>query len=247
MALNLCIDWGNSDVKAGLFRKGKLEESFRFSANEAHNRLIDILDTHNPDYGIICSVSSASAEVEERLTGSAKRFIKMDNRTPTPVMNAYSSDSVGMDRLAMAVGAHHEHPAKNNLVVCLGTCITYNFVQNTRTFRGGAISPGLKMRLRAMHEFTDKLPQVSLDGETLLLGYDTDTCMRSGAVYGIISEIDGMVNEFAAKYQDFNAVLTGGDMQYFEGKLKCEIFADPDIILKGLNIILKHNAPQSAV
>lgn len=234
-------------MKAGLFQKEKLEQSFRFPASEAHSRLIDIIETHNPDYAIICSVSSASAEVESRLSDSVKRFVRMDERTSTPVMNAYSSDSVGMDRLAMAVGAHHEHPTKNNLVVCLGTCITYNFVQNTRTFRGGAISPGLNMRLRAMHEFTDKLPQVSLKGETLLLGYDTDTCMRSGAVFGIISEIDGMVNEFAAQYKDFNAVLTGGDMQYFEGKLKCEIFADPDIILKGLNIILKHNVPQSAV
>lgn len=245
MSLNLCIDWGNTNVKAGLFEKGKLIESYNYPVAEAHSRIIDLIDERKPSYAIISSVSSQSAETENVVSGSVQRFVKMDDRTPTPVMNAYSSDNVGVDRLAMAVGANSENPDKNNLVVCLGTCITYNFVQNTRTFRGGAISPGLNMRLKAMHEFTDKLPQVNLEGETLLLGYDTDTCMRSGAVFGIISEVDGMVSEFAAKYNDFNAVLTGGDMRYFEGKLKCEIFADPDVILKGLNIILKHNVPQA--
>lgn len=245
MSLNLCIDWGNTSAKAALFEKGNITESFSYPVAEAHHRIVDLVDQYQPSYAIISSVSSASAETENMLSERVQRFIKMDDRTPTPVMNAYSSDSVGADRLAMAVGANHLNPTKNNLVVCLGTCITYNFVQNTRTFRGGAISPGLNMRLRSMHEFTDKLPEVGLEGETLLLGYDTDTCMRSGAVFGIISEVDGMVSEFAAKYNDFNAVLTGGDMGYFEGKLKCEIFADPDIILKGLNIILKHNVPQA--
>ncbi|MCB0696571.1 MAG: type III pantothenate kinase [Chitinophagaceae bacterium] len=243
--MNLCIDWGNTLVKAGLFENGQLKANYSFPAHDAHMRLTEILEEQKPAYAIIASVSSQSAATEDMLASNVKRFIRMDDRTSTPVMNAYSSDSVGVDRLAMAVGAHSVNPTKNNLVVCLGTCITYNFVQNNRTFRGGAISPGLRMRLRAMHEFTDKLPEVSLGGETLLLGYDTETCMRSGAVFGITSEIDGMVNEFAGKYSDFNAVLTGGDMQYFEGKLKCEIFADPDIILKGLNIILKHNVPQA--
>lgn len=245
MSINLCIDWGNTNVKAGLFEKGNLTEVLTFSADEADSRIEAITEQYQPAYAIISSVSSRSANVEGMLAGKVKRFVKMDERTLTPVMNAYSSDSVGTDRLAMAVGAYHANPDKNNLVVCMGTCITYNFVQNTRTFRGGAISPGLHMRLRSMHEFTDKLPMVDVDGETLLLGYDTETCMRSGAVFGIQSEVEGMVNAFAAQYKDFNAVLTGGDIRHFEGKLKCEIFADPDILLKGLNIILKHNVPQA--
>lgn len=246
MAVNLCIDWGNNFVKAGLFEAGKLTASYTYPSHDALIRIVDLVDEHQPAYAIISSVSNKSVELESLLTAKVKKLIVMTDKTPLPIMNAYSSDSVGVDRLAMAVGAHIEYPGKNNLVVCLGTCITYNFIQNNRTFRGGAISPGLHMRLKAMHEFADKLPAVGIDGDTLLLGYDTETCMRSGAVYGIVSEVDGMVNEFKSKYSDFNAVLTGGDMAYFAGKLKCEIFADPDIILKGLNIILKHNVPQAA-
>ncbi len=244
MSVNLCIDWGNTLVKAGLFEAGKLTASFTYPSHDALIRIVDLVDEHQPAYAILSSVSNKSVELESMLTSKVKKLVVMSDKTSLPIMNAYSSDTVGVDRLAMAVGAYNEYPGKNNLVVCLGTCITYNFIQN-RTFRGGAISPGLNMRLKAMHEFADKLPEVGVEGETLLLGYDTETCMRSGAVFGIMSEVDGMVNEFKSKYTDFNAVLTGGDMAYFAGKLKCEIFADPDIILKGLNIILKHNVPQA--
>lgn len=244
MSVNICIDWGNTQVKAGLFEAGVLTNSFTYPSYDALIRLVDLVEEYKPSYAILSSVSNKSTELESMLTTNVKKLIVMTDKTPLPIMNAYSSDTVGADRLAMAVGAYNEYPGKNNLVVCLGTCITYNFIHN-RTFRGGAISPGLHMRLKAMHEFADRLPEVSMDGEALLLGYDTETCMRSGAVFGIISEVDGMVNEFKNKYSDFNAVLTGGDMTYFAGKLKCEIFADPDIILKGLNIILKHNVPQA--
>lgn len=246
MALNLCIDWGNSLVKAALFENGKIAEQFSYSPSDATAAITELVDDRQPSYAIISSVSKQSADVEEALTARVSRFLKLTDTTPLPIINAYSAGSLGTDRLAVAVAAHVLYPGKNNLVVCLGTCVTYNFVQSNRTFRGGAISPGLQMRLRAMHEFTDQLPKVPLDGETLLLGYDTETCMRSGAVFGIMSEVDGMVNEFSAQYPDFNAVLTGGDLRYFEGKLKSKIFADPDFVLKGLNIILKHNVPQAS-
>ncbi|MCB0700470.1 MAG: type III pantothenate kinase [Chitinophagales bacterium] len=246
MGINICIDWGNTLVKAGFFENGTLSEAVSYPVDDAFSGLEQAINKHKPQYAIISSVSSRSLDFEDYLATTVQRVVKMDDRTPTPIMNAYSSDSVGADRLAMAVGANAHYPDKNNLVVCLGTCITYNFVQSTRTFRGGAISPGVHMRLRSMHEFTDKLPSVGLQGETLLLGYDTDTCMRSGAVFGIVSEIDGMVEAFKVQYPHFNAILTGGDTAYFAGKLKSEIFADPDIILKGLNIILKHNVPQAS-
>ena len=84
---------------------------------------------------------------------------------------------------------------------------------------------------------------VFLTGDLLLLGYDTETSMRSGAVNGMACEIDGMVQAFASQYPDFNAILTGGDEPFFGSKLKNKIFADPNLLLKGLNLILKHNVP----
>jgi type III pantothenate kinase len=246
MSVNLCIDWGNTTVKAAIFQDKRLTQIETFSDADAVSRISSIIDEHKPVKGILCSVvnETSTAAVEKIATSKLKSFIKMDSNTYTPIMSAYSApESLGADRLALAVGAWAVHPEMNTLVVNLGTCITYNFTQKNRTFRGGAISPGLQMRLRAMHEFTDKLPYTHLDGELLLIGYDTYTCMRSGAVFGMAKEIDGMVNEYASQYPDFNAILTGGDAPFFADKLKSKIFADPQLLLRGLNLILNYNVP----
>jgi type III pantothenate kinase len=246
MTTTLCIDWGNTLVKAALFNvDGEMVETQQFSENEAAAGIKGMIDAHQPKAGILCSVTDQSAEVEKQLKAQIPGFIKLDSNTRLPVMNAYSSpESLGADRLALAVGIQDAFPGQNCLAVGLGTCITYNFVQKNKAFRGGAISPGMQMRLKAMHDYTNKLPEVDAGGELLLLGYDTPSCMRSGAIFGMAAEIDGMVAAFADQYPDFNAVLTGGDAPYFASKLKSKIFADPDLLLKGLNLILKYNVPQ---
>jgi len=246
MSLNICIDWGNSRVKVALIDTAtdNIVESFNFSEDDAIESIADVVAKNGPLKGIMCSVSDRSIPAEQLLKDKLKAFVRLDNNTRLPIMNAYSSPgTLGADRLALAVGAQNQFTGKNNLIIALGTCITYNFVQKNGTFRGGAISPGLHMRLKAMHQFTDRLPEVKVDGELLLLGYDTETGLRSGAVFGITAEIDGMVADFTAQYPDFNAILTGGDLPFFAGKVKSKIFADPDLLMKGLNLILKYNVP----
>jgi len=242
MSINLCIDWGNTNVKAAIFDNDNLHKQFTFSEEAALERVSSMMDTYKPVKAILCSVVHHDNELEYLVKSKIKSFIKLDGYTRTPINNAYlSAESLGPDRLAVVSAAHILNPAKTNLVVCAGTCITYNLVQKNKTFRGGAISPGLHMRLKAMHTFTDKLPEIGLEGELLLLGYDTPSCMRSGAVFGMAAEIDGMVNAYESQYPDFNAILTGGDAPYFVSKLKSKIFADPDLLLKGLNLILNYN------
>ncbi|HRO43710.1 MAG TPA: type III pantothenate kinase [Flavipsychrobacter sp.] len=246
MAKTLCIDWGNTLVKAAIFDgENKIVEAQQLEAKNAVVSLTHIIAAHQPQASILSSVSGNAADIQMHLREQVPHFLNLDMNTMLPVMNAYSTpETLGTDRLAIAVGAQASFPDKNILAISLGTCVTYNFVQRNRAFRGGAISPGLQMRLRAMHEGTNKLPDVKPEGEVLLLGYDTATCMRSGAIYGMASEIDGMVNAFAEQYPDFNAVLTGGDAPLLANKLKTKIFADPDLLMKGLNLILKHNVPQ---
>lgn len=243
--MRLCIDWGNTLVKAGLFNdQHNIAEQGSWEPGEANEAIKEMVERTAPVASILCSVSGLSAQVATLLAASTK-FIKLDSQTALPIMNAYHSpETLGGDRLAMAVAINAEHPDKNNLVVGIGTCVTYNFVTANRTFRGGAISPGMHMRLQAMHHFTDKLPEVQRAGELLLLGYDTETCMRSGAVYGMAAEIHGMIQAYEGEYPQFNAVLTGGDAPFFARQLKNRIFAAPDLILKGLYLILQHNAPQ---
>jgi len=245
MSLNLCIDWGNTNVKAAIFADDKLQKQLLFSEDTALEQVTTLLETYKPEKAILCSVVNSSGEVAKLLQSRIPGTVIVTGHTAVPIMNAYlSQDTLGPDRLALITGAYTAFPGKNNLVVSVGTCITYNLIQNNKTFRGGAISPGLHMRLKAMNAFTDQLPEITnIDDDPLLLGYDTETCMQSGAANGMAAEIDGMVKAFEERYPDFNAILTGGDAPYFAAKLKSKIFADPDLLLKGLNIILNHNVP----
>ena len=243
--MRLCIDWGNSFVKAALFDADhKITLHQTWTADEALASIKGLVERNKPDASILCSVVEHPKEVETFLAEHT-RFILLDNSTRVPIINAYrSAETLGADRLAMVVAINKEHPDKNNLVIALGTCVTYNFIATNRAFRGGAISPGLEMRLKAMHDYTGKLPEVTREGDLILLGYDTETCMRSGAVYGMGAEIHGMIRAYSAEYPEFNAVLTGGDAAFFARQLKNKIFAAPDLVLKGLILILEHNVPQ---
>lgn len=248
MSVNLCIDWGNTTIKAAVFADKRLHKQFVFTEDVAAEHISSIMETHKPEKAIMSAVVKDSRSVLDLLRSRVPATIMVSGHTPVPINNAYlSPETLGPDRLALVTGAHILYAGKNNLVISLGTCITYNFVQSNKTFRGGAISPGLHMRFKAMHAFTGMLPEINVfDDEPLLLGYDTDTCMQSGVVNGMAAEIDGMIAAFSERYPDFNAILTGGDAPYFASKLKSKIFADPDLTLKGLNLILDHNVPLPA-
>jgi type III pantothenate kinase len=239
--MNLCIDWGNTRVKAALFQDDKLIEEHNFSHEEALTQIISLADKQPLTAAMICSVSNHPEELKTLLLERC-RVVTLDSNTVLPIINAYHSpDTLGADRVALVTAANHFKPDENNLVISIGTAITYNFILKNRAFRGGAISPGINLRLRALHEFTDKLPLVTREGDAMLLGYDTASSIRSGVMNGIAAEIDGMIQQFRDQFQTLNVFLTGGDAPLFAGKLKNQIFADSQLLLKGLNLILKNN------
>lgn len=245
MAILLCIDQGNTLTKACIFKDDKIIANESYESGNASAGISSLIEAHRPSGAIWCSVTQPSEDISSLLQGHVEYVHQLTSQSHLPIMNAYGSpDTLGSDRIALAVAVQHDYPDSNVLAISLGTCITYNFVQKNKAFRGGIISPGMNMRLRAMHEFTGKLPEVAADGDLLLLGYDTETSMRSGAVNGMAAELEGIIEQFNAQYADFNAVLTGGDAPVFANKLKSKIFADPDLLMKGLQLILKHNVPQ---
>lgn len=237
----LCIDWGNTRVKAAIFAGHQMLKSANFSDEEALTNIHNLINEFNPTHSILCSVTNHPPELKAILQDNTVLLV-LNSNTSLPIINAYfSPDSLGADRLALAVAIATLYPDQNNLVISAGTAITYNFVHQNRAFRGGGISPGLDLRFRALHEYTDKLPLVNDQGELLLLGYDTETSIRSGVVFGIIAEIDGIINLYKEQYSNLNVVLTGGSASIFASKLKNRIFADSQLLLKGLNTILLYN------
>lgn len=173
--------------------------------------------------------------------GACSNVTWFDGSTPMPIKIDYRTPhTLGTDRMAAAIGAMAKAPGRDLLIIDAGTAITIDFVDKAGHFKGGNISPGVKMRLTALHKLTDRLPLVNKEGETPSLGYDTETAIRSGVILGICHEIEGYIAEIKGKYPEVLVFLTGGDEKTLNNNIKSRIFADRFLVAKGLNIILEN-------
>ncbi|MEO6406445.1 MAG: type III pantothenate kinase [Ferruginibacter sp.] len=241
----LCLDFGNTRLKAALFIQDKFLKEFLLKQDGLED-LIAIIDEYKPTKSILSSVIDHNPAIEELLSNNTS-FHKLSIATKinftTPVGKP---ESIGADRLALAAAAVHFFPGKNNLIIALGSCITYNFINQYNQFLGGSISPGMELRYKSMHDFTAKLPLITAVPETIgnnypLVGYDTSTNMISGVLNGIAYELDGFINAYSNRYGNFNVLLTGGNSTYFAGQLKNKIFADCNFLYKGLYALSETN------
>ncbi|MDE3251925.1 MAG: type III pantothenate kinase [Bacteroidota bacterium] len=240
METTLCFDFGNTRLKCAVF-KGRdfVEEKVLERADAAE--IQGLLDTYKPDKSILSSVIHHPPEMEDLLRAQT-RFHKLNHTSRLPFTTPVGKpETIGADRLALVSAAVDLFPGHHNLAIGLGTCITYNFVNNEPAFLGGSISPGMLMRFRAMHEQTALLPLIQAESAFPLVGYDTKTNLLSGVILGMAKEIDGIIEAYALKYRNFNVLLTGGDMGFFVPHLKNKIFADPNLIYKGLYAISEYN------
>ena len=195
----------------------------------------------NPQKVILSSVINHDPAIETEMSAQTA-FHRLNHTSLLPLTTPVGKpETIGADRLALVAAAVDLFPKQHNLVIGLGTCITYNFINNQHEFLGGSISPGMNMRFRAMHEQTALLPYIKAESPFPLIGYDTKTNLLSGVIWGMAKEIDGIIDEYALKYSNFNVLLTGGDMPFFVPHLKNRIFADPNLIFKGLYAISEFN------
>jgi type III pantothenate kinase len=236
----LCLDFGNTRLKTALFAEGNLKEIIVLNENPFQH-LKEVIEQYKPAVSILSSVINHDAQIEALLKATT-RFHQLNNQSKLPfTIPVGKPETVGADRLAIAAATVSLFPKKNNLTIGLGSCITYNFINQSHELIGGSISPGMEMRFKAMHQFTAKLPLAEADWNVPLVGYDTKTNLQTGVILGIAKEIDGMIEAYKEKFGNFNAVLTGGDIAIFEPHLKNKIFADPDLIFKGLYAISQIN------
>ena len=236
--MNLIADIGNNSAKFFLFNGEQIL---------LHTRRGDasygIISEWNEQFGIdkiiVSTVIDLTEQQKEEFHTIGCPIIWFNNDIPTPLSIEYATPhTLGSDRIAAAVGAWNEQPGNNMLVIDAGSAITIDFVDRQGRYKGGNIAPGVKMRLKALHEFTGRLPLVEKEGETPTFGYDTKTAIRSGVIKGICHEIDGYINEIREKYGNVLVFLTGGDEKTLKNSIKNRIFADKYLVAKGLNRIL---------
>jgi type III pantothenate kinase len=241
----LCFDFGNTRLKCGHFSGDLLLQVIQME-DGSEKTITSLIEKFHPSKTILSSVIDHDPGIEKFLLEKTK-FHKLNSDSKLPFSTPVGKpETIGADRLALSAAAVYFYHGKNNLVIGMGSCITFNFINKYNSFLGGSISPGMEMRFKAMHDYTAKLPlinpgPVSTAWNFPLIGYDTRTNILSGVLIGIATEIDGVINLYKEKFSNFNVLLTGGDMLYFAHLLKNKIFADPDLIFKGLYAISEQN------
>ncbi len=241
--MNLIIDIGNTQTKVAIFDAfGIVHTVIGSSFNAAQFKN---LKQHYPliNQAILSSVKDVDPELADMLSQECTFFIELNSNTPIPIGNKYESKAtLGLDRLAAAAGATTLFPGTDLLVIDAGTAITYDLIDNCANFLGGNISPGLKMRFKALHEFTSKLPEIAPSDTWPSYGKNTQEAIQAGVLQGIIFEIDGVIDSFKNELPAIKIIVTGGDSLFFEKKLKNTIFVKFDLTLIGLNRILEYNS-----
>jgi type III pantothenate kinase len=239
--VNLVIDIGNTYTKVAVFDAGQMVDFHETVSLTEHLANQFALDYPAFDACILSAVKPYPDEIDHYLKSRAF-YIKLDAATPVPITNHYRSpESLGHDRLAMAVAAHALFPENHALVIGAGTTITYDLVISGGEYVGGAISPGIHMRYKSLNSFTGHLPLLNTIEDSLLIGTTTLECIQSGVLNGIVSEMQGIIDRYKEQFSGLTIILTGGDHKYFDKQLKIKTFARPNFVLDGLNLILEHN------
>jgi type III pantothenate kinase len=246
----LAVDIGNTRIKVAVFEGSTLLDQFYFNISNLQNELHFILNKHKKASElVVASVGNIQKEAFLEFESQVKiHFISSD--FPFPFTNTYSTtNTLGIDRMVLASGAVLKYPNQNRLVIDAGTCITYDFIDDSDNYLGGAISPGIRLRFESLHNYTAKLPLLTLESLKVqdselekipFIGNSTFESINSGVINGVINEIEGFISQYEAVYPKFIIILTGGDAEFLAKRLKNTIFANSNFLLESLNQTFQH-------
>lgn len=231
------LDAGNTRLKVARFEKGVMIDWVALPLNDWQSHRLPM----PAEKAVLLSVSLPEAELAAWLQAQGvPRVLVFDQNSPLPFESAYSSiNTLGSDRKMLITGANRRFPSCNRLIISLGSCITYDLLDADNRHLGGDISPGLHMRWKAMHAFTERLPLVSLPEIPAPFGTDTISALQSGGWQGMLAELEGRIAQFQKFLPDLTIILSGGDAHFFEKQINSPIFAEPNLALYGLHALLE--------
>ncbi len=232
----LAIDVGNTRIKAAVFEHNTLLEYSFFGKEALQTTVLNILK-HYPNCTDLIVASVGNIEKEAFLIENSNLKLHfVSHKYAFPFQNTYKTpETLGIDRLVLATGAVLQFPNQNRLVIDAGTCVTYDFIDSNNIYLGGAISPGIRLRYESLHHYTAKLPLLTKINPENLIGNSTNESIHSGVILGLTNEIDGFIDQYQEKYQNFIIILTGGDADFLAKRLKNTIFANSNFLLESLN------------
>ncbi|RKN83362.1 type III pantothenate kinase [Ulvibacterium marinum] len=240
--MNLIVDVGNTLTKLAVFNGETLVFHQNTKPEDVARQIKEVCDRY-PD--ITNAIISNVGKLDKTVMAVLNIFCAVHELSPSskkPFKNSYATpQTLGQDRVALATAAFYHNHNGNTLVIDAGTCVTYDMMNDYGEYLGGAISPGLSMRYKAVHEQTSNLPLLQPFEPLDFIGNSTETGIHSGIVNGICLEIDGVIDQYRRRFEDLTVILTGGDAHFLSKRLKNTIFADSNFLLKGLNHLLEYN------
>ncbi len=238
--MNLVLDIGNTLLKAGLFKKNVQINYFEFK-NNYYEKIRNILERNLILYSIVSNVSKTENKLIQLLKIKTQ-FIPFNSSLKIPFKNLYKSKrTLGQDRIALVSSSMKHFPDENVLIIDLGSCITYDFINSKNEYEGGAISPGLNMRYKSLNNYTSNLPFLEPKKINYLIGKSSEESIHSGVINGIVSELNGAIDRYQKEFKNIRIILTGGDSKFLSSKIKNTIFANSNFLLLGLNLLIELN------
>ncbi|RMB59217.1 type III pantothenate kinase [Dokdonia sinensis] len=236
--MQLIIDVGNTKVKLAIFKEATLKEKREVVLEHFTQGVIDLVKSYPVTKAIISSVGRLT-ELQCRSVQNRFPTIILNHKTSVPFINEYDTpETLGVDRIGLISAFAKAYPGKNGLIIDAGTCITYDFITSRGVYKGGAISPGIRLRYTSLHSLTANLPLLETRVPKSFIGTSTESSMHSGVVNGVVQEINGVIAQYKEEYGHVHVILTGGDAQILSERLKNSIFAHSNFLLEGLNYIL---------
>ena len=239
-APTLVIDIGNSGLKAACFDGDALLPPVARLTDDsdwaALAERVTNLGVRNILYATVANVPER--RWLENWKANGIRVFALDRSRPLPFASDYDTpETLGQDRIAAVAGTlGRMYTAR--LVVDAGSCVTLDLVNRHDRYLGGNISPGVRMRLRAMHEQTARLPLVASGAIDGTVGRSTEQALRHGGQLGVVYEIEGLYRRLLPAHPDLQLVLTGGDAPLLLSYFSLEVLHLPHLVLRGLNQIL---------
>ncbi|MDR0941135.1 MAG: type III pantothenate kinase [Bacteroidales bacterium] len=243
--MQLIVDVGNSYIKIFVFDDATITVSYRYTHTDFFDALPHFFSTHSISCAIVSNVSGIQNVYQTIRTYVPT--LEFSHRTPIPLANNYATPhTLGLDRIAAAVGAETVQPHCHKLIIDAGTAITIDYVSDCAAFEGGNISPGIEARFRALHDYTGKLPKLNLTEKISLIGKTTEEAIQNGVIQGVLYEIQTYIQIYAEKFPSISVFFTGGNADFLEKTI--QIFdanirkhTSTALIAQGLQRILAYN------
>lgn len=241
--MNLIMDIGNTATKLAVFQSDKMIQVQTVATTNMLAEVEALLKKFSRvKHGLLSSVKMIDDLELKRLQKLLPIKI-LDVSFQLPFKNAYDTPhTLGVDRLALMASAVQQYSKRNVLVIDAGSCVTYDFMDSNQNYLGGAISPGVEMRYKALETFTSNLPLLEKTPPNQRIGSSTEASIHSGVIHGLLHEMEGTIKEYQNKYPDLTVILTGGDTDFLCKQFKISIFANSNFLLEGLNFLLEFNS-----